>query len=122
MTILELQAADETKSCIVMSSSIDVRHPGLHLAARKHPTAPGFTWNDGFRSPDGQPLLEADRNPRGGKIRTDAEEVDPQSSSILTSQFMAATLAAATDLANIIGTAIVGELACAGRSPGSWIR
>jgi len=102
---LELQAADETKSAFVMCViHSTVRNIRSHLAAGKHPTRLGFTWNGrvSFVLTD-KLCLKRIEFLEVGKDQTDAEEVDPAEQFDIDFVVMAGELSALlTDLAHII--------------------
>ncbi|HXI49630.1 MAG TPA: recombination-associated protein RdgC [Steroidobacteraceae bacterium] len=102
---LELQAADETKSCIrYVRHPLDGKDIRSHLAAGKHPTRMGLTWNGrvSFILTD-KLCLKRIEFLEVGKDQTDAEEVDPAEQFDIDFAVMAGELSALlTDLAHII--------------------
>jgi recombination associated protein RdgC len=102
---LELQAADETKSSIrYVRHPLDGKDIRSHLAAGKHPTRLGFTWNGrvSFVLTD-KLCLKRIEFLEVGKDQTDAEEVDPAEQFDIDFAVMAGELSALlTDLAHII--------------------
>ncbi|HTD73669.1 MAG TPA: recombination-associated protein RdgC [Steroidobacteraceae bacterium] len=104
---LELQAADETKSSVRYARHpLDGKDIRAHLAAGKHPTRLGLTWNGrvSFVLTD-KLCLKRIEFLEVGKDQTDAEEVDPSEQFDIDFAVMAGELSALlTDLARIIET------------------
>jgi recombination associated protein RdgC len=102
---LELQAADETKSNIrYVRHPLDGKDIRSHLAAGKHPTRLGLTWNGrvSFVLTD-KLCLKRIEFLEVGKDQTDAEEVDPAEQFDIDFAVMAGELSALLmDLARII--------------------
>jgi len=102
---LELRAPDGSKSSVrYVRHPLDGKDIRSHLAAGKHPTRLGFTWNGrvSFVLTDKLCLKRIDFL-EVGKDHTDAEEVDPAEQFDIDFAVMAGELSALlTDLAHII--------------------